>query len=89
MSAWLAATIIVTSVGSLEAARRAWKHRRPFSIEQIGTSLATARAKQSRLPGTSGADRAPGLSPDHGSTVTAKLPVAPGPDAEHRDQAQH
>ncbi len=88
MSAWLAAAMIAVSAGGLEGARRAWKRRRPCSIEQIGTSLANARVRQSQLPETPVADRAPQLPPEPGGTPILKLHVGARPDAEHRDQAQ-
>lgn len=50
MSVWLAALILVIMAGALEGERRAWNRRRPASIEDIGASLATARAKQRQLP---------------------------------------
>lgn len=88
MSSWLAPTIIVVSAGAIEGARRAWKHRRPFSIEQIGTSLATARAKQSQLPEIPpGADRA-ARPPATVSTPTPKQPGGPRTGAEHPEQAR-
>ena len=84
MSVWLAALIFVVTAGGLEGARRSWNRRGTASIEDIGASLATARAKQRQLLGQADIDRVSGSERIGDSAPTTTPAGRVAPDAEFR-----